>query len=137
MTVDNIYLTIAQQICRLIEDDKWESAIFKIKRQENHVGFNGHYFDQNKNKQFLDVWNMDMNTDIIHKLHAITTEGGHNRWNKLEFTLLPDGKFDLQFIWDQEWQDEINGYNKKVESCILGINTSSARPFELCTSLLM
>ena len=113
MNVNEIYLAIAQQICNIIEDENWETAVLNIKRQDKSVGFSGFYLDIIKSKKFLDIWSIELEDDIIHELHAITTEGGHNRWNKLEFTLFPDGKFDLQFIWDQEWQDEVDGYNKK------------------------
>lgn len=112
MTVNEIYLEIAQKTIHIIEDEIWLKAILEIQRVEKSVNFTGHYLDKNSSKKFLEIWDLEIDSDVIHELHSITTEGGHNRWNKLEFTLFPDGKFDLQFIWDQEWQDEIDGYNK-------------------------
>ncbi|MFJ1383113.1 hypothetical protein [Capnocytophaga canimorsus] len=32
---------------------------------------------------------------------------GNNQWNKAIFTLFPNGNFDMEFIWDQAWHDEI------------------------------
>jgi len=52
---------------------------------------------------------------VIQELHAITTEDGHSRWNRLRFTLYSTGKFDTDFIWDQEYQDEIDSLNKELK----------------------
>ena len=49
----------------------------------------------------------------LHHLHQITTKGGHNRWNRAVFKLWPDGKFNMEFIWDQELHDEIERLNKE------------------------
>ncbi|HEY8400102.1 MAG TPA: immunity protein YezG family protein [Cytophagaceae bacterium] len=51
----------------------------------------------------------------IKWLHTTTTEEDKNKWNKAKFSVTPDGKFDMEFIWDQEWQDEIDGYNQQAE----------------------
>ncbi len=112
MTVDEVYLEIGQNICNIIEDDEFLSATLKIERLHKYVGYNGFYFNGKNERKYLDVRNLEINSESIHELYAITTDGGHNRWNRLEFTLLPTFKFDLQFIWDQEWQDEVDGYNK-------------------------
>ena len=112
MTVDEIELIIANTMINSITED-WKKAILKIKIQKGYTGSSLRYFDDNNTEKGPRLEKSNNFSDIIHELHAITTEGGHNRWNKLEFTLFPDGKFDLQFIWDQEWQDEVDGYNKK------------------------
>ena len=49
----------------------------------------------------------------IDELHKITTEGGHNKWNRLEYKLTSDGEMDLDFIWDQELFDEIERLSKE------------------------
>jgi hypothetical protein len=41
-------------------------------------------------------------------LQKISTKGGGNKWNKAIFTLSQEGKFDMEFIWDQELQDEVD-----------------------------
>ena len=56
----------------------------------------------------LYVQNFDPEVDFaIMELHKITTEGGKNKWNRAVFSVQPDGAFDMEFIWDQELQDEI------------------------------
>lgn len=50
----------------------------------------------------------------IKELNAImTAENNKNKWNKAVFTVNPEGKFDMQFIWDQELQDEIEKLAKE------------------------
>ena len=49
----------------------------------------------------------------LMELHSITTEGGSNKWNRAIYTLMPDGKFDMEFIGDQELQDEIERLSKE------------------------
>lgn len=49
----------------------------------------------------------------MKELHEITTEGGNNRWNRIEFKLSSDGKMNLEFIWDQELFDELERLSKE------------------------
>ncbi len=116
MTVNEIYTFIGQELFDAIPEEisNWEKAIMYCKRLDRFFTGGGKLYLSNKEiklDNFEAGWEMSR---YIHELHAITTEGGHNRWNKLEFTLYPDFKFNLNFIWDQEWQDEIDGYNKEV-----------------------
>jgi len=88
--------------------------ILKVGTQTTVVGFTGFYFFGVNDRKPLDVRGIEIESESVHQLHAITTEGGHNRWNRLEFTLFPDFKFDIKFIWDQELQDEVDGYNRQI-----------------------
>jgi Protein of unknown function, DUF600 len=110
MEVNNIYLEIANCIVGSINAG-WAKALLKIEIQEGVTGYNLAYYDNAEIRKSVRLIKTPNISEYIQELHAITTEGCHNRWNKLEFTLFPDGKFDLQFIWDQAWQDEIDGYN--------------------------
>jgi hypothetical protein len=115
MTVNEIYNYLGKKIHDAIphEIKRWDEAKMYASRLEGYFSASAKlYIDNTK----IDLEELEARWEMsryVHELHAITTEGGHNRWNKLEFTLFPDGKFDLQFIWDQEWLDEIDGYNKK------------------------
>lgn len=112
MTINEIYLEIGQNIYNIIEDDDFVEATLMIERLEKFVAYKGSCNMLNGNKKSLDVRYLEINSNSIHTLHSITTKNGHNHWNKLKFTLLPTFKFDLQFIWDQKFQDEIDEYNK-------------------------
>lgn len=108
MTVDEIYLKIGQEIFNVIESENWEKALLEFEVVgDGVVGYTGDYIE-NSNKKEIDVENIDDDiTDWISELHEITTEGGNNKWNRAVFSLTSQGKFDMEFIWDQELNDEI------------------------------
>ncbi|AQW99499.1 hypothetical protein M2T70_11525 [Elizabethkingia anophelis] len=109
MSVDEIYLIIAQNIANSIQSEDWNKATLNIQGDDSYVDTTGEYLDSNDVAQSLDVHNFDADVDFaIMELHEITTEGGNNKWNKAIFTLTPDGGFDMEFIWDQELQNEID-----------------------------
>lgn len=86
-----------------------EQSYSKYSGDDTYVDTTGEYLDSNDVAQSLDVHNFDADVDFaIMELHEITTEGGNNKWNKAIFTLTPDGGFDMEFIWGQELQNEID-----------------------------
>ncbi|OPB95408.1 hypothetical protein [Elizabethkingia occulta] len=109
MTVGEIYLLIAKNIASSIQSEDWKKATLNIQGDDTYVDTTGEYLDSNNVAQLLDVHNFDTDVDFaIMELHEITTEGGNNKWNKAIFTLTPNGDFDMEFIWDQELQNEID-----------------------------
>ena len=114
MTVNEIYLKIGQTIFDAIEEEKWLEAHLFIMRLENTIRFNAFYLSELDEKYVIKARKFSAIYESVHELHRITMQYGHNRWNKLEFTLLPNFKFDLKFIWDQELQDEVDGYNNQM-----------------------
>jgi len=118
MTVNEIYKYLGQKLYDAIPEsiEIWDKAIINAERLDKYFSAGAKLLvkDEDINlDNFESGWEMSR---YVHELHAITTEGGHNRWNKLEFTLYPDFKFNLEFIWDQEWQDEVDIYNKNLKS---------------------
>jgi hypothetical protein len=108
MTVDEIYLNIGQSIVNAIEEDNWTNA--RLNFEIVGTGVVGYTGDYNIGETNHDISVRKIPRDIrtwIRELHEITTEGGSNKWNKSVFTVTPDGKFDMEFIWDQALQDEI------------------------------
>ena len=104
MTVDEVYVLIAQNIKNSIQNENWNAAILYIQGDDNYVDTSGQYTDSNKNVQHLDVHHFDSDVDFaIMELHEMM----ENKWNKAVFTLASDGHFDMEFIWDQELADEI------------------------------
>ena len=73
------------------------------------VGFNGGHYDlQGAFKSFaLKEFPREIRT-AIKELHEVTTNGDQNRWNRAKFTITPDKKIEIDFIWDQEWQDRVD-----------------------------
>ena len=113
MTVDEIYLNIGQGISAAIEDENWNNAVLNLELVGTGVvGYNGSY-SVNNEQHSLPVRQIPREIkNWVRELHKITTEGDHNKWNKATYTLSSDGQFDIEFIWDQELNDEIERLNK-------------------------
>ncbi|MCU0337458.1 MAG: hypothetical protein MUF12_06310 [Sediminibacterium sp.] len=116
MTVDEIYTYLGQKLYDAIPDEIeiWDKAVMYAERLDKYFSAGATLFI---NEKKINLEDFDARTEMaqnVHELHAITTEGGHNRWNKLVFTLYPNFKFNLDFIWNQEWQDEVDKYNNEA-----------------------
>ncbi|MEK3916193.1 MAG: immunity protein YezG family protein [Candidatus Pristimantibacillus sp.] len=106
-TVDKIYESIVTNISTVINGE-WVKAKLDIEVIGEMVSFTGNYLN-NKNETIqidVDEFDFQLTFDVL-ELHKITTEGGNNKWNRAVFSVQPDGAFDMEFIWDQELQDEI------------------------------
>ena len=112
-TVDEIYLAIRNNINDVIKEN-WGTAILKFEVIGDMVSNQGTYVNEKGENKQIDVDELDFElTFDLLDLHAITTEGGANKWNRAVYTLTPDGKFDMEFIWDQALQDEIERLSKE------------------------
>ncbi|WP_214226660.1 hypothetical protein [Pedobacter sp. B4-66] len=108
MTVDEIYLNMAQGISNAIDENNWTKAKLDIEIVgDGVVGYTGDY-ELNSTSHDLSVRKIPRDIrNWLKELHRITTEGGKNKWNRAVFALEPQGKFDMEFVWDQELHDEI------------------------------
>ena len=107
MSVNNIYNSIAKNISISI-DKEWEYARLNIEASNDWAKIYGTYQIISGESKEIDVSRFEESLNFeIMELHELTTEGGHNRWNRAIFKLSPDGKFDVEFIWDQDLNDEI------------------------------
>ncbi len=113
MTIDEIYLKIGQEIFNVIESENWEKAQLEFEAFGDGVaGYTGKYSENNELKS-ISVRNInDDISDWVDELHKITTEGGNNKWNRAIFSITSEGEFDMEFIWDQELNDEIERLSK-------------------------
>ena len=111
MTIDEIYLQIAQAIVDEIKEE-WAVATINAKILNNYGGFKCVY----KKDENADVdYDFDISFktfEAFEKLHKITTEDGGSDWNRAKLTLYPTGKFNVEFEWDQELSDEIASHAK-------------------------
>ncbi|MET4084207.1 hypothetical protein ABIB40_004181 [Pedobacter sp. UYP30] len=108
-TVDEIYDKLGQAIAGSIGVQNWVKAQLHLEVVGSSVDFKG-YLDETG--RFNAPGGFSLAKSILN-LHAITTEGGNNKWNRAIFTLSSTGKFDMEFIWDQELHDEIERLSKE------------------------
>lgn len=112
-TVDEIYQSIADNINNSIDQQNWAKA--KLDIEITGVGVVGYSGAYEVNNICHDISVRKISRDVrtwVRELHSITTEGGNNRWNRATFTLEPNGKFDMKFVWDQALQDEVERLSK-------------------------
>jgi hypothetical protein len=107
-TVDDIYKKLGQAIINSIETDDWNKAQLHLEVIGSSVDFKGFL---NDNDRFNAPGGFSLAKSVLN-LHAITTEEDNNKWNRAIFTLTPDGKFNMEFIWDQELHDQIEKLNQ-------------------------
>jgi hypothetical protein len=96
-----------------IMDGDFRCAVLEIKRLRGNVGFKGHYLTYSNEKKWLDIFNLQLDSKLIHELYDITQVAPliHKNWNRANFTLYPNNKFEIEYIWDQALQDEVDKYN--------------------------
>jgi len=106
-TVDEIYQFIADNINTVIKEN-WKSAELNVEAIGQMVSNTGTYINSTGESKQIDVDEFDFQlTFDLLELQQITTKKDNNKWNRATFTLTPDGKFDMEFKWDQQLQDEI------------------------------
>lgn len=112
MTVNEVYNNLGSFLLGLLPDKNWLKAELNIEIQPGVLGMSGDCLCDGEKVSLRTRYNDDLKA-AIKWLHTTTTEGGHNKWNKAKFIITPDKKFDMEFIWDQEWQDELDRYNRE------------------------
>lgn len=108
MEISDIYREIGQNILDSISDN-WVEAKLNIE-YAGSVGFNLEYKNKDREEKSAKFQNAFSASRKIKDLHVITTENEKNKWNRAVFSLKPDGDFDIEFVWDQELQDEVESF---------------------------
>jgi hypothetical protein len=91
----------------------WSKAILKIKRLEGNVGFESFYTLHTEDEIPIDTKVSYKTAIAVHELHKNMANmlGNNSKWNRLVFTLFPDNKINIQYIWDENLQYEVDGLN--------------------------
>ncbi len=111
--LSEIYHFIGNVLSSNTEGD-WKETLLNIEVLEGYCSYEASYVTTDNVTKDMDVFEFPDNFgDNLMAIHKVTTEGGTNRWNRAVFKLWPDGKFDMEFIWDQELHDEIARLNKE------------------------
>ena len=110
-----IFVEIAVNLRKIISCREFNYAILTIEKLKGVVGYTGHYIDCSGDKKWLDLFEFGLNNSVIEDLYKRTQQDqlNHANWNKANFKLFFDNKFEIEYIWDQELQDEVDFYNQK------------------------
>jgi hypothetical protein len=112
MTIEKVYDSLSSFLLSLLPNDEWFKAELSVKIQPKMVGMSGKCYTSTKELSLRTKFD-DALEAKIKWLHVTTTKGGQNKWNKAKFTITSDNQFHSSFIWDQEWQNEVDMYNKQ------------------------
>lgn len=111
-TVAEIYTFIGQRVIDSIPEE-WLRAVVNMESIGNHVKSYGSYETLDNKQKNLPIKLGFEGAKKVLKLKKITTENEKNKWNRAVFSLTPDGEFDMEFIWDQALQDEVESFTEE------------------------
>ena len=94
---------------------EFKRAVLNILCFENTVEFSSYIIELNDEKKNLEVSLGYKYAKAALKLYEITqtTLPIHKNWNRARFTLFPNAKMEIEYIWDKNIQDEIDNFNNK------------------------
>lgn len=113
LTIDEIYDSIGQNMIDNLPSE-WSEAFIDVERDaDDAIELGGGYLSLDSEFTSFKFRNFDRRiVDDFHEVYAIMTEeGDQHKWNRAKFKLTPDGKFSIDFDWDQELADEIARLN--------------------------
>jgi hypothetical protein len=117
MTQKEIFNTIAISIIDVLpQGEQFIYAVLEIKRLTANIGFTGYYITSDEKKKWLDVFNFHLDSSCIEDLYNITQTQPpiHKNWNRAKYTLFPEGKMEIEYIWDEELQNEVDRLNNET-----------------------
>ena len=110
-----IFQKLVLQLIQDIGDVSWRKSVLEIMRLKGTVRFSATYLDT-KNE----IHNVETNfgfweAKLVHNLYDITQNEApiHKNWNRAKLSLLPGGKMQIEYLWDQELEDEVDRYNNE------------------------
>ncbi len=107
--LDHIYIEISAMMVKGM-DSSWTEAVLEVELHALAIKLSGGYlhglgheplsftFSKDDKKQLI---------DLLLELHFQTAEGQENRWNTLNYHLYPDGRYSVDFEWNQQLADDI------------------------------
>jgi len=115
MTIDEIYLSIAENMINNTPVDNWITSHIDIEYfDEDALEMGGGFITDSNSFTSFKFRKFDRRiVNDFHSIHKITTEKFDNKWNRAKFTLEPTGKFKMDFEWDQKLADEIERLNNE------------------------
>jgi len=119
----------------LPQGEQFTHAVLEIKRLPGNVGFTGYYFTPEEVKKWLNIFSLRLDSQCIEDLYQITQTQPpiHVNWNRAKYTLYPEGKMNIEYIWDQALQDEVDKYNEGsgIAALILEIKPAGVELWEV------
>ena len=119
-TEKEAFLYFANVLIKNSGDVVFSKCWIEMNRQVNSTGFGARYIDESGTRKSMYIESKNELCAVIEELYTITQTQPpiHKDWNKAVFTLYPDGKVNMEYIFDVEWQAELDEYTAKANAKI-------------------
>ena len=119
-TEKEAFLYFANVLIKNSGDVVFSKCWIEMNRQVNSTGFGARYIDESGTRKSMYIESKNELCAVIEELYTITQTQPpiHKDWNKAVFTLYPDGKVNMEYIFDVEWQAEVDEYTAKANAKI-------------------
>jgi hypothetical protein len=112
----SIYNQFFQFLILLINGNRWVEIQLNIEIQPGMIGMNGFYLDVNSKRHSFRTKASDKLRESINQFHKETTSKDYeSRWNKFIFKMNTEGITETVFLWDAEWQSEVDNLNAQIK----------------------
>lgn len=114
-TQREIFEEIAISLLKIIpKEESFHEIVLEIKRLKANIGFSGYYYSNDDRKKWLNIFDFDLEINCIEELYMITQTQFpiHKNWNRAIYKLFPDGKMNIEYIWDHELQEQVDSINE-------------------------
>lgn len=104
-----VFENIASHIYNSQINGNWDYAVLKFILIDNSVEFNLNFYT-NKSAQSTKLINAFDCSTKVHQLYDLTVTHPleHQNWNRAIFTLYPSDEFEIEYIWDEALEQELN-----------------------------
>jgi len=116
-TQKEIFNEIAISIINVLpQGEQFNYAVLEIKRLTANVGFTGYYITPEEKKKWLNIFDFNLDSSCIEELYTITQTQSpvHKNWNRAKYTLFPTAKMQIEYIWDEALQNEVDKINNET-----------------------
>lgn len=109
--VDIIYIVLSDTITASINEE-WQSAELQIEVYPDHIGFAGYYFSTGLKKGIeIKSPTQKQLEEAVTDLLKISANGSIDRWNRAVFKLALPDELEMEYIWDQDFADQLKKDN--------------------------
>lgn len=119
MTQQEIFNLLANGIIDALPQGlEFNEAILNIMRLEGVVEFNAYALTKSGEKRNLEIDMGYKYAKAVLDLYRLTQTQPpfHKNWNRAKYILYPEGKIQIEYIWDQVLQDEVDKYNNESQA---------------------
>lgn len=110
INMEEIFIQLSETLEQCLESKDWKKAVLEITRLDNAVRFTGYFIDNLQNQQNINVRFGFYDAEAVHQLYDLTVTHPleHQNWNRAIFTLYPSDEFEIEYIWDEALEQELN-----------------------------